>query len=184
MGLKEQIEKYKPYNEQEELDKKQMLDFIEKFDDVLTRKNIFGHFSGSAFVVNKDRTKMVVVYHNICNGWIIPGGHADGEENLLAVAVREVEEETGLKTKVLDENIFSIQSVAIDGHIKRGKYVSSHLHLDVLFLLEADEREQLRYREDESKGVKWIELNEATNETMCDFIRPIHKKLINKLKNK
>lgn len=184
MGLKEQIEKYKPYNEQEELDKKQMLDFIEKFDDVLTRKNIFGHFSSSAFVVNKDRTKMIVVYHNIYNGWIIPGGHADGEENLLSVAVREVEEETGLKVKVLDENIFSIQSIAVKGHVKHGKYVSAHLHLDVLFLLEADETAQLTYRKDESKGVKWIELNEATDETMCEFIRPIHKKLISKLKNK
>lgn len=184
MGLKEQIEKYKPYNEQEELDKKQMLDFIEKFDDVLTRKNIFGHFSGSAFVVNKERTKMIVVYHNILGGWIIPGGHADGEENLLAVAVREVEEETGLKVKVLDENIFSIQSIAVKGHVKHGKYVSAHLHLDVLFLLEADETAQLTYRKDESKGVKWIELNEATDETMCEFIRPIHKKLISKLKNK
>ena len=71
MGLKEQIEKYKPYNEQEELDKKQMLDFIEKFDDVLTRKNIFGHFSSSALVVNKERTKIVVVYHNIFDGYFI-----------------------------------------------------------------------------------------------------------------
>jgi len=49
----------------------------------LTRDNIFGHFSASAFVVNKEKNKMVVVYHIINDGWIYPGGHADGEDDFL-----------------------------------------------------------------------------------------------------
>lgn len=183
MNLKEQIEKYIPYDEQEEKDKEQYLKYIDKFDDVLVRDNIFGHFSASAFVLNKERTKMLVVYHIINDGWIYPGGHADGEKDLLSVAVREVEEETGLKAKVLDENIYSIQSVPVKGHIKRGKYVSAHLHFDVLYLMEADDKIPLVYRTDESKGVKWVSFDEATDKTMCDFIRPIHKKLIKKLIN-
>lgn len=182
MLLKEQIENYVPYDEQEEMDKSQMLAFIDQYDDVLTRNNIFGHFSASAFVVNKDRTKMVVVYHIINDGWICPGGHADGEEDLLSVAVREVEEETGLKVKVLDNNIYAIQSGPVNGHIKRGKYVSAHLHFDVLYIMEADDTIPLVFRDDESKGVKWISFEEADNETMCDYIRPIHRKLIKKLK--
>lgn len=181
MLLKEQIENYIPFNEQEENDKNQMLEFMNKFDDVLTRNNLFGHFSASAFVVNKDRTKMVVVYHNIYDGWIYPGGHADGEENLLSVAVREVEEETGLKVNVLDKNIYGIGSLPVMGHIKRGKYVSAHTHYDVVYLLEADENIPLVFREDESKGVKWISFDEADDKSMCDFIRPIHRKLIKKL---
>ncbi len=181
MNLKEQIEKYKPFDEQEERDKEQFLRFINAFDDVLTRDNIFGHFSASAFVVNKEKNKMAVVYHNINDGWIYPGGHADGEEKLLEVAIREVEEETGLKVKVLDDSIFSIQSAPVKGHIKKGKYVSAHLHLDVVYILEADDNQILTFREDESKGVKWIPFEEADNKSMCDFIRPIHKKLIKKL---
>ena len=184
MSLKEQIEKYIPYDEQEQRDKEQMLKFINDYDDVLTRDNILGHFTASAFVVNKDRTKMVVVYHIINDGWIYPGGHADGEEDLLSVAVREVEEETGLKVKVLDNSIYSIQSAPVKGHIKHGKYVSAHLHLDILYIMEADDTIPLVYREDESKGVKWIPFKEADNETMCDFIRPIHKKLIKKLNDR
>lgn len=184
MNLKEKIENYIPYDEQEERDKEQYLNFIDKFDDVLTRNNAFGHFSASAFIVNKERTKMLVVYHIINDGWIYPGGHADGEENLLSVAVREVEEETGLKAKVLNEEIYSIQSAPVKGHIKKGKYVSAHLHLDVVYLMEADDKIPLVYRDDESKGVKWVSFEEATDETMCDFIRPIHKKLIKKLINK
>ncbi len=181
MNLRDKIENYIPFNEQEKRDKEQFLKFIDTFDDVLTRDNVFGHFSASAFVVNKERTKMVVVYHIINDGWIYPGGHVDGEEDFLSVAVREVEEETGLKVKVLDKNIFSIQSAQVKGHIKRGKYVSAHIHLDVVYIMEADDKIPLVYKEDESKGVKWISFEEATNETMCDFIRPIHKKLIKKL---
>lgn len=184
MNLKQKIENYAPFNEQEEKDKEQFLKFIDTFDDVLTRDNIFGHFSASAFVVNKERNKMLVVYHIINDGWIYPGGHVDGENNLLCVAVREVEEETGLKVKVLDKNIYSIQSATVKGHIKRGKYVSAHLHLDVVYIMEADDKLPLIYKEDESKGVKWISFDEADNETMCDFIRPIHKKLIEKLNSK
>lgn len=181
MNLRKKIEEFIPFNEQEEKDKIQFLEFIDSFDDTLTRDNIFGHFTASAFVVNKERNKMVVVYHIINDGWIYPGGHADGEEDLLKVAIREVEEETGLKVKVLDDNIYAINSAPVKGHIKRGKYVSAHLHLDVIFIMEADDKIPLKYKEDESKGVKWISFSEADNETMCDFVRPIHRNLINKL---
>ena len=181
MNLRKKIEEFIPFNEQEEKDKIQFLEFIDSFDDTLTRDNIFGHFTASAFVVNKERNKMVVVYHIINDGWIYPGGHADGEEDLLKVAIREVEEETGLKVRVLDDNIYAIDSAPVKGHIKRGKYVSAHLHLDVIFIMEADDKIPLKYKEDESKGVKWISFSEADNETMCDFVRPIHRNLINKL---
>ncbi len=184
MNLRQEIENYIPFDEQEKKDKEQFLRFIDTFDDVLTRDNIFGHFSASAFLVNKKRNKMIVVYHIINDGWIYPGGHADGDDNLLSVAVREVEEETGLKAKILDENIYAIQSAPVKGHIKSGKYVSSHIHFDVLYLMEADDRIPLKYKENESKGVKWISFEEADDKTMCDFIRPIHKKIIEKLKSK
>ena len=181
MNFREQMRNYIPFNGEEESIKNYTLKWIDTFDDVLTRENEFAHFASSAFVVNKERTKMLVVYHNIYDAWIFPGGHADGEENLLSVAVREVEEETGLKTKVLDDSIFAISASPIIGHIKRGKYVPAHTHLDVVYLLEANDKEMLVFREDESKGVKWITFEEAIGDNIVDFIRPVHKRLIKKL---
>ncbi len=184
MNLKEKIENYIPFDESEEKIKDYLLKWMNTFQDVLTRENEFGHFASSAFVVNKERTKMLVVYHNIYDAWIFPGGHADGEENLLAVAIREVEEETGLKTKVLDDSIFAISASPIIGHIKKGKYVPAHTHLDVVYLLEADDKKSLTFREDESKGVKWITFEEAVGNNIVDFIRPVHKRIIKKLNSK
>lgn len=184
MSLRKKIEDYTPFDEKEIAVKSYMLEWIDKFPDVLTRNNHFGHFASSAFVVNKDRSKMLVVYHNIYDAWIFPGGHADGEEDLLSVAVREVEEETGLKPTVLDEAIFAISASPIVGHVKRGNYVPAHTHLDAVYLLQADDSLPLKYREDESKGVKWISFEEATGEDIVDFIRPVHKRLIKKLVQK
>lgn len=99
----------------------------------------------------------------------------------MSVAIREVEEETGLKTKVLDDSIFAISASPIVGHIKRGKYIPAHTHLDVVYLLEANDKEMLAFREDESKGVKWITFEEAIGDNIVDFIRPVHKRLIKKL---
>lgn len=109
---------------------------------------------------------------------------ADGEEDLLNVALREVKEETGLDVKVLDDNIFAINALSILGHIKREKYVSAHIHFDVVYLLEADDTLPLIYREDESKGVKWVDFENATDERIVDFIRSVHNKLIKKLEYK
>ena len=65
--LKENLEKFVPYNEQEETDKRIMLKYLKDFDDVLTRQNEYGHFTSSAFVLNKERTKILMVYHKIYN---------------------------------------------------------------------------------------------------------------------
>ena len=63
--LKEKIEKYEPYNEQEKQDKEVMLEYINNFDNILTRDNKYGHFTASSWIVNKERNKVLMIYHNI-----------------------------------------------------------------------------------------------------------------------
>ncbi len=185
MNLKEQIQNYKPYNEQEENDKEMMLKYIDTFDDVLTRENKMCHFSASNWIVNKERTKIIMAYHNIYKSWAWTGGHADGDSNLLHVALKEAKEETGLDNlKLLSDGIFGIQILTVDSHIKRGKFVPSHLHLDCCFLLEADEDEQLRIKEDENSGVKWINIEDTLEMTNEEEMKPIYKKLNEKVLKK
>lgn len=185
MKLKEQIENYKPYNEQEEKDKETMLKYINTFADVLTRNNEFGHFTASSWAVNKQRTKVLMIYHNIYKSWAWTGGHADGEEDLLNVAIRELKEETGVRNvKVLNNDIFSLEIICVDGHVKRGKYVSSHVHLNVTYLLEVDEEETLKIKEDENSGVRWVNIEDVEKVTEEKWVREnIYRKENVKLKN-
>lgn len=179
--LYQEIASFVPFDEQEAKDKEVFLKFITSFDDVLTRNNLFGHFSSSAFVVNRERSKMLVVYHNIMKGWIYPGGHADGEDDLLAVATREVTEETGQIPTVLDSEIFGIQSAPVIAHYKHGIFVPAHIHYDVIYLMEGEEEKSLSFRPDESGGVKWLPFDEAEGNDIVDWARPVHQKLIKKL---
>lgn len=183
MNFIQQIKKYKPFNEQEEIDKQVMLNFIDTFDDVLTRNNYIGHFTASSWVVNKERTKVLMLYHNIYQSWTWSGGHADGETDLLGTAMRELKEETGVKNiKILSEDIFSLEIAPVDGHIKRGKYVPSHLHLNLTYLFEVDEDEETRIKEDENSGVKWINIEDIEKISTEKFmINWIYKKLQDKI---
>ena len=175
MNLKEQIQNYKPYNEQEAKDQKAILTYLDTFEDVLTRKNEFGHFTASSWAVNPERTKVLMIYHNIYQSWAWTGGHADGESDLLQTAIRELKEETGVENvKVVNPDIFSLEILTVDGHMKKGNYVSSHVHLNLTYLLEVDENEILKMKEDENSGVKWVRLEEVkkvSNEKwMCENI--------------
>ena len=183
--LRREIEEYKPYNEQEEQDKKVILKYIDTFDDVLTRNNEFGHFTASSWVLNKDRTKVLMIYHNIYKSWAWTGGHSDGDSNLLNVAIREVKEETGVKdVKPISDDIFSLEIICVNGHVKRGKYVSSHVHLNITYLLEADEDEELKIKEDENSGVRWVDIDKAVELSNEAWMKGIYKKLIEKQKQK
>lgn len=183
MNFKEEIKEYTPINEQEEKDKQFMLKAIDDFDDVLTRNNEYMHFTSSAFVVNKNRDKVLMIYHNIYNSWGWTGGHVDGEEDFLAVAKREVEEETGLKNiKVLNDGKFiSLDTLPVFGHVKRGKYVSAHIHLSVAYLFEADENKKIRIKPDENSNIGWQDITKAVELSTETHMKPVYSKIIDKV---
>lgn len=182
-NLKDMIEAFLPYNEQEERDKALMLRYLTWGEEVLYRESTGAHMSASAWVVNQTHDKVLMAYHNIYDSWAWTGGHADGEADLLKVALREVMEETGItKAAPVTEDIFSLEVLTVDGHEKKGVYVSSHLHLNVTYLLEGDDREVLHKKDDENSAVSWFGLErclEAINETwMRDRI---YRKLLDKM---
>ena len=181
--LLEQIETYHSWNEQEEKDKVLILDWIKNNVDAFSRDNKVAHMTASAWVVNRERDKVLMLYHNIYHSWSWLGGHADGETDLLSVALREVKEEAGIsKVRPVSEGIFSLESLTVDGHEKNGVYVSSHLHLNVTYLMEADPEEKVSIKEDENSGVAWFAPEEALERsTEPWFVDRVYKKLIEKM---
>lgn len=181
--LIKQITEFQPSNPQEEKDKQLILEALDNSTNIFTRENKLYHITSSAWVLNQSRDKALMIYHNIYNSWSWLGGHADGDKDLLGVAIKEVEEESGLKfVKPISEDIFSLEILTVDGHIKNGFYVSSHLHLNITYLLEANDQENLTIKPDENSGVAWFGLNEAIEaSTEPWFKENIYKKLNQKL---
>ena len=184
MSLYEDIKNYMPVNEQEAKDKEQMLQFIRQNDNYLLRENQVAHFTASVWTVNKEHTKTLMVYHNIYDSWSWIGGHADGVEDLCSVAMRELQEETGVGNAVLaGRDIFSLETLTVDGHVKKGVYVPGHLHFNVTYLAKADEDETLIVNEEENQAVKWFAFEDALKaSTEPWMVEHIYKKLIEKLK--
>ena len=184
MDIKEELINYVPYNEREQKDKELILECMDKFPNVFFRTNNIAHMTASAWVTNKDHTKILMAYHNIYDSFSWLGGHCDGNENCLEVAINEVKEESGIKTvKAISDKIFSIEALTVDGHIKKGKYVSSHLHLNITYLLEADDSEELRIKKDENSDVKWFDFDKAVEASNEKWFRDnVYSKLNRKLK--
>ena len=192
---------YRPCCEQEERDREVMLDYIRRNDDAFLRTNLVAHMTASGWVVNPARDKVLMAYHKIYDSWSWTGGHADGECDLLSVALRECREETGVRNvHPVSRDIFSLEVLTVDGHEKRGVYVPSHLHMAahealagrdepagglgvVRIVLEADDRDALSVCEEENSGVAWFALDDALKvSTEPWFVERIYKKLNDKLK--
>jgi 8-oxo-dGTP pyrophosphatase MutT (NUDIX family) len=185
MKLINDIQAYIPFNEQEELDKKVILKHLEESNNIFLRDNQTVHMTASAWVVNPERTKVLMVHHNIYNSWSWLGGHADGDTDLFHVAIKEVQEESGITTVTpVHTTIFSLETLTVDGHEKKGKYVPSHLHLNITYLLEANDDETLIIQPDENSGVEWFELDKAVEASTEPWFQDrIYSKLNKKLKS-
>lgn len=183
MTFEQQLAAYVPFNEQETIDREVALRCLQQ-PDIYLRTNELVHVTSSAWIVNHERTKVLMAYHNIMQSWAWLGGHADGETDLLKVALKEAREESGVKNiRPVSEELYSVEMLTVDGHVKRGRYVNSHLHLNATYLLEADEADELFVKADENSGVRWIPINEV--EAACskswDWER-VYQKLNEKLR--
>ncbi len=184
MTLQQQLTAYRPSCAQEQRDREEILRLLRAHpENIFTRENGAFHFTASAWIVNAARDKALMVYHNIYHSWSWTGGHADGETDLLAVALKEVREETGLtKLRAVSEDIFSLEILDVAEHLKRGKTVPAHRHLNLTYLIEADDAEPLRVKEDENSAVSWFPQEEAVARSTEPEMQIIYRKLIRKLK--
>ena len=135
-----------------------MLEFFRKDPNCFQKDNHAGHFTGSAWVVSTDRCQVLMTHHKKLDMWLQLGGHADGIDDLISVAIREAKEESGFDNFVLvSEKIFDLDIHEIPA-ISEGPI---HLHYDIRFLLEADPKDNRIVVSDESHDVCWIPLDKV-----------------------
>ena len=174
------IVRFEPKDEREAAEKASMLEIIARLGDAaLSRESAFAHMTASSIIVNPARTHTLMAFHRIYNSWAWTGGHADGESDFEAIARREAQEETGILDLVrLGNGAASIEILPVWAHEKRGKAVGSHLHLNVSYLFEADDRQPLRVCEDENSAVSWIEIDKLAEHVSEPPMMPIYERLL------
>ena len=182
MNLREIITRYVPTCPQETEDRRMMLHYMDLFENLLSRENEIAHFTASAWVTNPAHDRILMLYHNIYQSWAWPGGHADGEADLLQVALKEVREETGIHhLKPAFTSNISLEILPVNAHFKKGRFVVPHLHLNLTYLLEADDGQALHSKPDENSAVRWFTPEEAVAASSEPDMRVIYEKLNRKL---
>lgn len=177
------VYEYTPKSDREAADREQILSYIGSGRSALTREDTVAHFTASAWVTDSSRSHVLMAYHNIYKAWAWLGGHADGEEDLLAVAMREASEETGISPiRILSEGPVSIEVLNVASHIKNGRIVSPHLHFNLTYLFEADRNAPLRPKTDENSAVGWRDSDSIIAETEEEQIIPVYEKLLDIMK--
>lgn len=145
---------HQPLDQVEQAHLEKTLDFVRAHPDCFERRLEIGHITGSAWIVSPDRGQVLLTHHQKLNRWLQPGGHADGNPDVLAVARQEAHEETGLAgLRLLSTGIFDI-----DVHLIRARLQeAAHHHYDIRFIFEADPAEALVISP-ESRALAWVPL--------------------------
>jgi 8-oxo-dGTP pyrophosphatase MutT (NUDIX family) len=133
-----------------------ILAFVDKYPDCLWRTQLLGHITASAWVLDDRREHVLLIHHRKLDRWLQPGGHADGDADALAVAQREVLEETGLETQPISPLIFDLDAHLIPA---RGSE-PAHYHYDIRFLLSPKAGSRLHANE-EVHTAEWVHLSQV-----------------------
>ena len=181
----DEIVRFTPKDGREVREREMILSLIARDGDaVLSRKNDFAHMTASSIIVSRDRKRTLMAYHKIYNSWAWTGGHADGESDFEAIARREAQEETGIvNLRLLGNGPASLEILPVWAHVKRGKHVGSHLHLNVSYLFEADDSLPLRIAQDENSAVGWIEVDSLCQRVSEPPMIPIYERLLARANN-
>ncbi|MDD4556030.1 MAG: NUDIX domain-containing protein [Alphaproteobacteria bacterium] len=184
MQILKDLEVYKPYDEVEAEDIKSMKQFLKAFGEFgFLRECLPAHMTTIVWVVNPERTKVLMGYHNIYQVFTWFGGHADGEFNLLENAKTELTEETGISNyKILNSGKpFDYSSMHVQTHLKHGKRVTEHLHFNATYLFEVPEDEKFRIAEGENSAISWIDVKDLHNHCDCEIVGITYKRLMDKI---
>lgn len=178
MNLREELSSFSSIDEIEAQDVKVILRYLDVFDDLYSRDNELAHITSSSWILNPTLDRVLMIYHNIYDSWGWCGGHADKDQDLAHVAMKEAKEETGIKDLTqIGNNFFAVDILPVWRHMKRGKPISSHQHMNVTYLFIGDDTQELFVKSDENSGVKWIKIDEIAKYVREEDMLPVYDKL-------
>lgn len=151
----EEIKTYQPKTLKQYLVQEEFLLFMENNVDFLFRTNLKGHLTSSAFVIDKQKGKILLIHHKKLDKWLQPGGHCDGDPDFLRVAIKEVFEETGLRIQRNGQEIKGLDIHVIPEY----KSTPEHKHYDVRFIFQSNSLLPLTQNH-ETKGLIWVQIDE------------------------
>jgi len=172
--LIEKLRKYRTDDEIEESDRINIIKFVEKYEDCFERSQSLGHITGSCWLENYDGTKFLLTKHKKLKFWLQLGGHADGDNDIIRVSMKEAHEESGLESiGLVSADIFDLGVHLISQY----KNVPAHYHYDIRFLLRASNSNEEIIMSDESTDLDWFTEIPKDNpdEANRDMIRMIRK---------
>lgn len=169
-NLLELLNNYHPIYGSEIEAKKNIISFINNHEDCFSRKCKIGHITASAFLLNKESDKALLMHHKKLDKWLQLGGHCDEDNDVLRVAVREVQEESGINDiKIVSNNIFDIDV----HHIPERRNELEHYHYDIRFLLQTGNNNYTI--NSESNQLQWVSSLEEINSKEESLVRMFKK---------
>jgi len=157
---------------QEEQSLRQIEAFVREHADCFSRSLVAGHITGSAWLLDEYGDRVLLTHHRKLGLWLQLGGHADGNPDVLDVALREAREESGLQNVVpLLNDIFDVDVHAIPARENE----PAHFHYDIRFLLRAVGSDAFRVS-DESHALRWCTKDEVPRLSVDASVLRMHRK--------
>jgi 8-oxo-dGTP pyrophosphatase MutT (NUDIX family) len=175
----DQLDRYQAESPDDQAHKNSITQFIKKHSNCFDRELPYGHITGSAWVINQTRDKVLLTLHAKVEAWMQMGGHSDGHPITNDVALREAHEESGLQNiDPLTTEIFDLDVHHYPARQTPHGFEHEHLHFDLRYIFEADENEPLTPQAGESLNLKWVTFKEASQlNSRENFLRMIRKTL-------
>ena len=168
------LERHTTADAHEEEMRQRIIAFVRRREECFERTLLEGHITGSAMIVDRERKRTLLTHHHKLEKWLQLGGHSDGDPDTLAVALREAEEESGLKDIVpVSTEIFDVDVHTVPAR----KQEPEHFHYDIRFLFEADPDAPLTISS-ESKDLAWVPLADIGKYTAEESMLRMVRKLI------
>lgn len=182
MKYREIINLYKPKTHNQEVLKKEFIELYDEIGDSIFLRECLNHITSSTIILNKQMNKMLMIYHNIYKNYGWQGGHNDGDDDPVRVAIKEAFEETGLSNLYVNEKVYSLDILPVSKHYKNGLLVPLHNHYNLTFVFRADDNEEIIYNENESSDIRWVLLSNLADVCKEKNMLDLYKRVINEFK--